>query len=107
MSFKPFWPAATVSYTASDVTSGAQLLPQSSRGKMLVANVGVDVVYINFGTASVTVTNTTGMPILPGTKELFSMFNPGSTVVNPTHFAVICDSTDSSKICITAGEGDS
>jgi len=100
-----FWPKSSVSVEAT-TTTAATAFTASGSPVVMLTNVGSVPVFIKFGSASVTVTVTDGMPILPGTKELFQMaqLRPG-TSENPSYFACITES-GSARICATVGEGE-
>lgn len=104
MSDTLFWPGATVSAVATTTTQAVAL--GSARTTVRLVNVGSEVVYLSFGDSSITTTVSTGMPILPGTVELFTLaqLRPGSSS-NPTHMAIIT-SANTSRISATTGEGE-
>ena len=104
MTIHLFWPASTVS-TVATTTSAATALGYAGP-TMRIVNVGSETVYVKFGSSDVTVTVSTGMPVLPGTVELFktSQVRSGSSST-ATHVATITNA-NTSRISITMGEGD-
>lgn len=104
MTIHLFWPAFTASVVATTTTAATAL---GYTGKtMRIVNVGNETVYVKFGDSTATVTVSTGMPILPGTVELFqtAQIRAGSSN-SPTHVATITEA-NTSRLSITLGEGD-
>lgn len=105
MSVSLFWPGATSTINATTTTSSIALA--RTGGKVVrLANVGSVAVFIAFGDNTVTATVANGMPILPGTVELFAMaqIRAGSST-SPTYFAAITESS-TARISATVGEGE-
>jgi len=91
-----FRPTSTVSINAT--TSTASIAMTGSGRNVRVSNSGLTAVFINFGTSSVTATLAAGIPIQPGTSEVFEVSGAN------TYFAALTES-GTSRINVTRGEG--
>lgn len=107
MSLSPFWPGASSTINASTITGSVALARMGPR--IRICNTGSNAVFVNFGDFSVTATVAGGLPILPGTAELFTLAQIRTGAGGggqPTHFAAITE-TGTSRVSVTVGEGDS
>lgn len=103
MHLNPFTPGETVTRSTSTSTANIALgKPLPAAGASRVVRValpaGSDIVFIAFGGAAVTAAAASGVPILPGTTELFEI---GASV---THIAAIA-AANTPTIYATTGFG--
>jgi hypothetical protein len=97
-----FAESSTVSVLASSVVSTAALGAALNEVTVRVCNAGDSVVYVKFGAAGVTVSVSTGIPILPKSAELFRIGYPGAS-----HFAAITEAQATpSRLSMSIGLGE-
>lgn len=92
-----FFPVGIVGVTAA-TTTAATLIPSGGKIMRIARETSTARCWIKFGTASVTVTATTGMELVSGVVE--ELENPNDQ--SYTYFAVICD-TGTCGVNVTTG----
>jgi len=99
---RPFGPVQGTNTSNAAVTgsSVATAVPVSGIGmrSMRIANLGTQNIFVKLGASTVTVTTSTGMPILANTAEVILLRN------DETHIAAIA-ATTGSTMYLTVGEG--
>jgi hypothetical protein len=91
-----FRPTSTVSINANTITASIALA--GSGRNVRVSNSGLTAVFLAFGGSTVTATVATGLPIQPGTSEVFDYSGAN------TYVAAITES-GTSRISVTRGDG--
>lgn len=103
--FRPHAPngTQTISVTASNVAT-ALTFPGRTQYVLTTPSSNTAIVFIDFGTSGTVATTTTSYPLLPGMKEVISVWGAG-TGANPTHIACIGASTGQT-LYVTGGSGE-
>lgn len=97
---RPFEKMANTASLAVGTSTGSVAVPGSGvgNGTVRLTNSGTNIIFVEFGAATVTATTTTGIPLLPNSVETFVFRNEN------THVAAIAG-TAGNTLYITYGVG--
>ena len=96
-----FAPAGnTVTLSVTGTTGRVARTAPTTMGVVRVVNAGPNVAFMEFGDVTIEATAAAGMPILPGSAELFAMSDIETDV------AAICATGETATLYITSGIGE-
>lgn len=96
--FTPVGATVSAAVTGSSAATALTAFAGLGGGTVRVNNIGTQTIFIAFGASTVTAATATGMPMIAGATEVFTV-GPGVT-----HIAAIA-ATTGSTVYVTSGQG--